>query len=109
MYCVLFWFWVLVSGRIGFLLRGILDKINFKEYDFVFCIDVENVEVWWNGKFVLEVRSLVDNGILIVSGLVVRGSLVDGEGIWLIGMSIKSVMVLKWVFDWKLEDMEKGL
>ncbi|KAK4676410.1 hypothetical protein QC764_0060090 [Podospora pseudoanserina] len=109
MYCAPSWSWASVSGRIGFLPRGILDKINSKEHDLVFCTGVENVEVWRNGKLVSEARSLVDNGTLTVTGPVARGSLADGEGMRLTGTCTKSAMVLKWVPDWKLDDMEKGL
>ncbi|KAK0669853.1 heterokaryon incompatibility protein-domain-containing protein [Cercophora samala] len=108
MYCGPSWSWASVSGRIGFLPRGILDKINAEEHDLVLCTNVEKVEVWRNGKLVSEARSLVDNGTLTASGPIATGSLVDGKGIQLTGASTQSRILLSWAPDWKSNDMERG-
>ncbi|KAK0744767.1 heterokaryon incompatibility protein-domain-containing protein [Apiosordaria backusii] len=107
LYCAPSWSWASVSGRIGFLPRGILDEISSKEKNAVFCTNVEKVEVWRNGKLVPEARSLVDNGTLTATGPIAKGKLVDQDCIHLTGANSKSGMLLRWLPDWKLEDVEK--
>ncbi|KAK4176541.1 heterokaryon incompatibility protein-domain-containing protein [Triangularia setosa] len=108
MYCAPSWSWASVSGRIGFLPRGILDEISSEDKNVVFGTSVEKVEVWRNGKLVSEARSLVDNGTLTAHGPVARGSLVDKDCIRLTSASAKSGMLLRWLPDWKSNDTEKS-
>jgi hypothetical protein len=72
LYCAPSWSWASVNGRVDLLPRIDFTDATLNERDIIFNVKVEQIKVCYQDKLIVDASSLVDNGLLEITGPVAK-------------------------------------